>query len=174
LPFPKLPSNGQLASSDHCRKRRSLHPQKRIFLCFAILLLAQLPACSQQGTSITVDVNAVNLLATLRDKHGSIIGNLTKDDFVLDQDGKGQTITYFAKESDLPLTLGLLVDTSMSQRRVLDSELSASRSFLDHVLREDKDKAFVIHFDREVELDQELTSSRQKLQAAIDQIRTNG
>ena len=71
-----------------------------------------------------------------------------------------------------PLTLGLLVDASMSQRRVLDQELSASHSFLDQVLREDKDKAFVIHFDREVVLDQDLTSSRQKLQAAIDQIHT--
>jgi VWFA-related protein len=144
---------------------------KLALLCFAALLfLTDVPVRSQQATSITVDVNAVNLLATVRDKHGNIIRNLTKDDFVLEQDGKTQTITYFAKESDLPLTLGLLVDTSMSQRRVLDQELSASRSFLDQVLREDKDKAFVIHFDREVELDQELTSSRQKLQAAIDQI----
>jgi VWFA-related protein len=130
------------------------------------------PLCSQQNPAITVNVNAVNLLATVRDKHGAIVHNLTKDDFLLDQDGKPQTITYFAKESDFPLTLGLLVDTSMSQRRVLDQELTASRSFFDHVLREDKDQAFVIHFDREVELLQELTSSRQKLLAAINQIST--
>lgn len=145
-------------------------PRLSLVFFIALLLVTDLPVRSQQGTPITVDVNAVNLLATVRDKHGSIIRNLTKEDFVLDQDGKPQTIAYFAKESDLPLTLGLLVDTSMSQRRVLDQELGASHSFLDQVLREDKDKGFVIHFDREVQLDQELTSSRQKLQAAVDQI----
>lgn len=73
----------------------------------------------QQNSPITVNVNAVNLLATVRDKDGSLISNLTKEDFLLEQDGKPQTITYFAKESDLALTLGLLVDTSVSQRRVL-------------------------------------------------------
>jgi VWFA-related protein len=140
-------------------------------LLFAVLLvLADLPVHSQQSAPITLDVNAVNLLATVRDKHGDIVRNLTKDDFALEQDGKPQTITYFAKESDLPLTLGLLVDTSMSQRGVIDQERAASRTFLDQVLRVDKDKAFVIQFDREVTLLQDLTSSRQKLQAAIDQI----
>ena len=133
------------------------------------LLLAALPLPSRQSP-ITVNVAAVNLLATVRDKHGNLVRNLSKDDFSLEQDAKPQTITYFAKESDLPLTLGLLVDTSLSQRRVLNQERTASRSFLDHVLREDKDKAFLIHFDHEVELLQDLTSSRQKLQAAIDQI----
>jgi len=133
------------------------------------LLLTVLPLSSQQSP-ITVNVAAVNLLATVRDKHGNLVRNLSKDDFSLEQDAKPQIITYFAKESDLPLTLGLLVDTSLSQRRVLDQERTASRSFLDHVLREDKDKAFLIHFDHEVELLQDLTSSRQKLQAAIDQI----
>jgi len=135
------------------------------------LLLIAFPLSSQQAP-ITVNVAAVNLLATVRDKHGNLVRNLTKDDFSLEQDAKPQTIAYFAKESDLPLTLGLLVDTSLSQRRVLDQERTASRSFLDHVLREDKDKAFLIHFDHEVELLQDLTSSRQKLQAAIDQIHT--
>jgi len=138
----------------------------------ALLLLADLPVRSQQSAPITLDVNAVNLLATVRDKKGDIVRNLTKDDFTLEQDGKPQTITYFAKESDLPLTLGLLVDTSMSQRRVLDQERAASRTFLDQVLRVDKDKAFVIQFDREVTLLQDLTSSREKLQAAIDHIDT--
>jgi VWFA-related protein len=142
------------------------------FFLFILLVQSDAPVRSQQSAPITLNVNAVNLLATVRDKHGNIVSNLTKDDFVLDQDGKPQTVTYFAKESDLPLTLGLLVDTSMSQRRVLGQEREASRSFIDHVLREDKDKAFVIQFAREVELLQELTGSRQKLQAAIDKIDT--
>ena len=98
--------------------------------------------------------------------------NLTKDDFELEEDGRPQTISYFSRESDLPLTLGLLVDTSGSQRRVLDQERDASSTFLDQVLRVDKDKAFLIHFDREVELLQDLTSSRQKLEAALALLQT--
>ena len=141
-----------------------------------LVLLAFLPLTSsplsgqQQGPTISVNVKMVTMFATVRDKHGQLIRNLTKDDFVLEQDGHPQTISYFAPDSDLPLTLGLLVDTSMSQRRVLDQERDASHAFLDHLLREDKDKAFVIHFDREVELLQDLTSSRQKLEASLDQL----
>jgi VWFA-related protein len=134
------------------------------------LLLIDLPLRSQQGPTISVDVKMVSQLATVRDKHGHIVNNLTKDDFVLEQDGHPQTITYFARDSDLPLTLGLLVDTSMSQRRLLDQERDASHAFLDHVLRVDQDKAFIIHFDYEVELLQDLTSSRPKLEAALDRI----
>ena len=90
----------------------------------------------------------------------------------MSEDGKPQTITYFTRETDLPLRLGLLVDTSLSQRRVLEEERTASYSFLDHLLRVDKDLAFVIHFDREVELLQEFTPSRPKLQAALQLLQT--
>jgi VWFA-related protein len=142
-----------------------------LLLCTALLLFAAAPLLSQQqGPTISVNVKLVTMFATVRDKHGALIRNLSKDDFALQQDGHPQTITYFAPDSDLPLTLGLLVDTSMSQRRVLDQERDASHAFLDHMLREDKDKAFVIHFDREVELLQDLTSSRQKLEASLDQL----
>ena len=124
-------------------------------------------ARAQQPSTYPVEVKVVNVLATVRDKQGKIINNLSQDDFILDEDGRSQTIKYFSRETDLPLTLGLLVDTSLSQRRVLDKERSASGIFVDQVLREDKDKAFLIHFDREVELLQDLTSSRQKLDAAL-------
>ena len=137
----------------------------------AVLALGNAPLYSQQGPPpISVEVKMVSLLATVRDKHGHFINNLTKDDFAVEQDGHPQKITYFAQESNVPLTLGLLVDTSMSQRRVLDQERSASHDFLDKVLREDKDQAFVIHFDHEVELLQDLTSSRQKLDASLDHL----
>ena len=119
-----------------------------------------------------MEVKTVSVLAAVRDKHGKTISNLTKDDFVLTEDGRPQTIDYFACESDLPLRLGLLVDTSLSQRRVLEEERSASYSFLDHLLRVDKDLAFVIHFDREVELLQEFTPLRPKLQAALQSLQT--
>jgi VWFA-related protein len=127
----------------------------------------------QEGQpTIAVEVKTVSVLATVRDKHGKIISNLTKDDFQLDEDGRPQTINFFAHESDLPLRLGLLVDTSLSQRRVLDQERSASYSFLDKLLRQDKDLAFVIHFDREVELLQDFTPSRPQLQAALQKLST--
>jgi VWFA-related protein len=119
---------------------------------------------------ITVESKVVTVFATVRDKHGQIATNLTKDDFAVDEDGRPQTISYFARENDLPLTTGLLVDTSLSQRRVLDQEVDASYTFLDHVLR-DKDKAFIIHFDHEVELLTDLTSSRQKLDAGLKAIK---
>jgi VWFA-related protein len=142
------------------------------------LLLANRLLRAQQDTAketprdstFSTDVNVVNVFATVRDKKGQIVRNLTKDDFTLAEDGRPQTIRYFSQESGLPLTLGLLVDTSMSQRRVLGKERDASYRFLDQVLREDRDKAFLIHFDREVELLQDLTPSRKKLQAALDQL----
>lgn len=145
-------------------------------VCLWLPSWAQQPSAQSQSPSqqpspapprISVSVKVVNVLASVRNKHGEIVRNLTKDDFELEEDGRPQTISYFSRESDLPLTLGLLVDTSGSQRRVLDQERDASSTFLDQVLRVDKDKAFLIHFDREVELLQDLTSSRQKLEAGL-------
>jgi VWFA-related protein len=130
----------------------------------------QTPPLSQ--SKISTEVKLVTVYAAVRDKHGKIIPNLNQSDFALQEDARPQTIKYFARESDLPLTLGLLVDTSLSQRRVLDQEKSASYSFFDHILREDKDKAFLIHFDREVELLQDLTASREKLRAGLEQLDT--
>src|SRR5258706_8471137 len=122
---------------------------------------------AQKDGTYTSDVNVVNVFATVRNKQGQIVRDLKKEDFSLDEEGRPQTIRYFSQESDLPLTLGLLIDTSLSQRRVLGQELAASYKFLKQVLREDKDQAFVIHFDHEVELLQDLTSSRKKLEAAL-------
>ncbi|MBZ5537501.1 MAG: VWA domain-containing protein [Acidobacteriia bacterium] len=136
-------------------------------LLMVLLLLPSWPLQSQQKPDISIEVKGVTLLATVRDKHGQIVRNLTQNDFLLEQDGHPQIIRYFMQETNLPLTLGLLVDTSMSQRRVLDQERRASYSFLDQVLHPEKDSAFVIHFDREVELLQDLTSSRQKLESAL-------
>jgi VWFA-related protein len=145
---------------------------------WALLLAAAfwMPVCplhGQEQPKISVEVKVVNVLATVHDKHGQIVSNLGKDDFALEEDGHPQTITYFSKDTNIPLTLGLLVDTSQSQRRVIDQERTASQSFLDDLLRVDKDKAFVLHFDREVELLQDLTSARPKLQAALQMLDTS-
>jgi VWFA-related protein len=120
------------------------------------------------ATTISVDVKLVNLPVTVRDKHGQILRDLTKDDFNLEEDGRPQTIKYFGQETNLPLTLGLLVDTSLSQRNVLNEERTASKSFLDRMLTNEKDRAFLIHFDREVELLEDLTSSKEKLEKALE------
>lgn len=141
---------------------------------FSVVLVsvASLPLWTQNQPTFSSEVKVVNLLATVRDKHGKIVSNLNKDDFALDQDGHPQTIRYFAKETNLPLTLGLLVDTSLNQRRVLDEQRSASHDFLSQVLRQDKDKAFVIQFDRDVELLQDVTSSLEKLYDALGLLET--
>ena len=138
---------------------------------------ATTPATTPDQTSapvstINVDARLVNLPVVVRDKKGALIQNLTKDDFTLQVDGKPQAIRYFDKDTNLPLVLGLLVDTSLSQRSVIDDERSASSVFLDQMLTTPKDQAFVIQFASETELLQDLTSSRPKLQAALKEIDT--
>src|ERR1700677_984202 len=118
-------------------------------------------------TTMSVNAKVVNLPVTVRDKKGKIVRDLTKDDFDLEEDGKPQTIRYFSQETNLPLTIGLLVDTSMSERDNIDKERSASRSFLDQMITRPSDRAFVIHFDREIELLQDLTSDHAKLEKAV-------
>jgi len=157
----------------------SKHASLRAPVAYALIAaLAALPGlgpstrAQEAAATIAVDVKVVTLPVTVRDKHGKIVRDLTKDDFTLQEDGRPQSIRYFSREANLPLTLGLLVDTSRSQTNVLDAERNASRSFLDQMLVQEKDKAFLIHFDREVELLQDLTSSREKLQAALDLLKT--
>jgi VWFA-related protein len=145
----------------------------KIALQILILSIAA-SAWTQEVPTFSARVNVVTLLATVRDHDSRIINNLTADDFVLTEDGIPQKIRYFARESDLPLTIGLLVDTSRSQTRVLDEESSASYKFLDQVLREDKDQAFIVHFDTRVETLQGLTSSRVKLASALQELSIPG
>jgi VWFA-related protein len=122
------------------------------------LLVCGVAALAQQAPTISSQVNIVTLFATVHDAEGRVVKNLTRDDFVLLEDGVPQKIDYFAQESDLPLTIGLLVDTSRSQTGVLDQERRASDTFLNQVLREGKDQAFVVHFDTQVVTDQPPTS----------------
>ncbi len=122
----------------------------------------------EQKPKFSTDVKLVNVFATVRDKSsGKIVKDLTQDNFSVDEEGRTQTIKFFEAESSLPLNLGLLVDTSYSQARVLGDERSAGIKFFDQVLR-DKDQAFVIHFDHEIELLQDFTGSRDKLDKALN------
>ena len=133
-------------------------------------LFSSLALPAQDIPTISVNVKVVNVLATVRDKKGKIVNSLGKDDFILEEDGRPQQIRYFTRETDIPLTLGLLVDTSLSQIEVIDEEKNASGAFVDDVLRADKDSAFLIHFDEEVELLQDLTSSPLKISDALQNI----
>ena len=137
------------------------------------LLIAALARAAAQEVTFSTSVDLVTLLATVRNRGGGIVNDLNRDDFVLEEDGRPQTIRYFSRESNLPLTLGLLVDTSRSQLEVLEPERKASYVFLDRVLRND-DQAFVVSFDIGVHMLQGLTNSRELLSAAMDQLQIPG
>lgn len=137
------------------------------------------PAASQeQGPDESLEtfkaqVNVVNLFFNVKDKHGMLIPNLTKTDFQVFEDGKPQTIKYFSAESNQPLTLGILIDTSPSQMHVLPIEQQSCTEFLHSVLRP-KDLAFLINFDADIDLDQDFTSNVSRLAHALDKLEING
>src|SRR6201993_664382 len=126
----------------------------------------------QSMETLKVRVNVVQLFYNVKDKKGGLIPSLTKDDFELFEDGKQQTIKYFAAESNLPLTLGILIDSSGSQMRVLEMEKEVGGAFLSQILR-DKDEAFVIDFDVNVDLLQDFTNDVHRLKAALNKARVN-
>ncbi len=126
----------------------------------------QFPVAAQEP-SFQADVEVVHVLGTVRDKEGQLVQDLTRDDFVLKEEGQLQEIEFFSEQSDLPLTLGLLVDTSMSQRRILEEERQASYQFFEQILEREEDRAFVLSFDVDVELLEDLTHSRQRLKKAL-------
>ncbi len=144
--------------------------RRRAFL-HSLLGVSLARSSAAQEAVFTTDVNVVNLLVSVRDKEGRPVRDLVKDDFVVTEEGRRQTIRYFTQQSDLNLTLGLLVDTSMSQRRVLNEERQASRRFLEQMLRPEKDMAFLIKFDVETELLQDLTAQRKALESAMSALK---
>jgi VWFA-related protein len=131
------------------------------------LLPAQDPS---QDPVIRVDVELVNVTFTVRNKQGGLVGDLTKHDFQVFEDGKPQNISRFQRDNDLPLTIGLLVDTSGSMYNVLDTGKRAARDFFQKVLRP-KDLAFLITFASEMELLQDLTASQKLLSNSLDEIK---
>ena len=110
------------------------------------------------------------MLATVRRPDGEIVRSLKKEDFVLSENGRPQQIRYFSAETDLPLTIGLLIDTSWSQRRVMDAEKVASFAFVGEVLREATDHVFLVQFDMGIEFRQKLTSSRKDFEDALRRV----
>ena len=138
----------------------------------SLLLRVSRSAAQEKDATFSSDVQVVNLLATVRNKNHEILRDLSKDDFQVLENGRPQTIRYFTRESDLPLTIGLMVDTSMSQVKVLDAERGASLRFLDEVLRENKDHVFIMQFDLTVQTRQPLTGSRRDLSQSLAYVDT--
>jgi len=112
--------------------------------------LPQQPA-AEEPLTIKVDVEVVNILCSVRDNNGRLVSDLAQDDFAVSEEGKPQQIRYFARETDLPLTIGLLVDVSKSQENLIEIEKHAAFRFFSEVLRK-KDLAFLISFGAEAEL----------------------
>ena len=126
----------------------------------------------QSMETLKVRVNVVQLFFNVKDKKGALIPNLKKEDFELAEDGKPQTIKYFTAESNLPLTLGILIDSSGSQARVLDMEKQVGGAFLNDILRKN-DEAFVIGFDVNVDLLQDFTNDVRRLKAGLERAKIN-
>jgi len=148
-----------------------------VLLAFAALLtpallLAPAPAFAQDAPTIKVDVDVVNILFNVRDKKGGLIGNLEKGDFSIFEDGKQQDIKYFNRETDLPLTIGLLIDVSASQGNLIEIERDAASQFFGQVIRS-KDLAFLISFGADADLLQDYTNSPKLLRAGLEGLRVN-
>jgi VWFA-related protein len=134
----------------------------------------QQPASDRPITTLKIQAREVVLPVTVRDKKGVLVTSLKVGDFTLTEDSRPQTIKSFTRESNLPYRVGLLVDTSRSVSGAMDNERKSAGKFVDLMLPADpkasgaKDEGFLIHFDREVELLQDFTNSRDKLHHEID------
>jgi len=145
-----------------------------------LALFSGLPFLAQQNASsapstetLKVTTSVVNVFAVVKDHHGHLVPDLTKEDFELAENNDPQQIRYFSRETDTPLTMGILVDTSPSQGRVLSREQVEAKAFVRQVIRP-KDLAFVLHFDVDVELLQDFTGDKSRLEHAIDETTIGG
>lgn len=177
LPF-RFKHLGFLMTHSTTMSKMKIRPYAGPIVCSLLagtLTLAQQSSgpAGDLGPPIKVDVSVVNVLCAVRDGKGKLISNLEKADFDIREDGKPQQLLYFSRETKLPLTLGLLVDSSPSQGRVISDEQSATGSFLRQVLGK-QDQAFLMSFDVNVDLLQDLTSSVDFLRRALDDVHVNG
>ena len=138
---------------------------------------AQQPAGNQSVATLKIQAREVVLPVTVRDKKGALVTSLKISDFTLTEDSRPQTIKSFTRESNLPFRLGLLADTSRSVSGAMEEERKAAGKFVDLMLPADpkaanakKDEAFLLHFDREVELLEDFTNSRDKLHHELDEM----
>ena len=134
-----------------------------------LLTACVLSACFAQDQPIKVDVNVVNVLCTVSDKRGALITSLKKDDFEVLENGRRQEIRYFARDTDLPLTVAMLVDVSGSVRAIIEKEKEAAGQFFAGVLRP-TDQAMLLGFSSTLILWQDFTPSVGTLKDALGRL----
>jgi Ca-activated chloride channel homolog len=140
----------------------------------SLALIAAFPLLGAfQDTQIRVDVEAVNVFVTVMDKQGRFVTNLEQDRFILYEDGVPQEITNFSRETDLPLRIGLLIDTSSSVRLKLDFEKRAAGNFIRAVMRRN-DQALLVDFDHGTSLVQDFTHRPSDIIEKVDLLRAGG
>jgi VWFA-related protein len=154
----------------------------RLHLCAAAMLVAAVgvvcaqaaPALAQSTpvSSTQAAANPVIVPVAVRDKKGELIKGLTRESFSLQTGGKELPITYFENDSNQPLTLGILVDVGHNMQNTLDEEKKASQAFLDALLAQKGNKAFVLHFAHDIELLQDVTDDRARLDKAVHELGT--
>src|SRR5215471_8463728 len=144
---------------------------KRVFvyLFFALLGIATSDVAGSQQSTLKVNVDLVNVLFTVTDAKGRLVSGLKKEDIAVEEDGRKQEIYSFSKENELPLTIGMLVDTSASVSRVFADEKATATQFLNSILQPN-DLTFVIGFERTVTLVQDYTEDKRKLREAINSL----
>jgi Ca-activated chloride channel homolog len=124
-----------------------------------------------EDEEIRIDTEVVNILFTAQDKERRLLLGLKKEDIRILEDGKPQDVIAFTRQVDLPLSLAILIDTSVSQERTLPEEKMAAISFLESFIRPDKDEVAVVSFTGESTLEQGMTSNLQRLRRAIDRVK---
>jgi VWFA-related protein len=134
----------------------------------------QAPADEDPAARITLDVTRVNMLFTVSDKKGRFVTDLNEDEFEIYEAKKPQTILEFTAESNLPLRIGILIDTSNSIRERFRFQQDAATDFVNAVIRPGQDKAMVVSFDSNAELVSDLTDSTEQLSKAIHSLRPGG
>lgn len=130
------------------------------------------PTEANPAATLRVNVNLVSLYFTVHDKRGALIPNLKKDDCSVLEDKAPQTIKNFSAETDLPLTLGIMLDTSGSQQNVLPMEQQTGSAFVKRILRS-KDEAFLVSFDVQISLLQDFTSNPRLIERGMDDAQIN-
>jgi VWFA-related protein len=143
-----------------------------VFALFGVGLLTAAQEQAEPSATLRVEVPVVNVYCTVKERDGRLVTDLSAEDFEVKEDGKKQEIRYFARETDRPLTLALLVDTSVSQQGVLSIEQEAATAFLRQVMRP-VDLVLLITFDVNVDLLQDFTQEVERLERALGRARIN-
>jgi VWFA-related protein len=141
-------------------------------LLLGTLVLASLTLAAQAPTTLRVDVRLVNVVTTVTDADGKFVANLTPDDFTLLEDGVAQKITHFTQDRNIPVSVGILLDTSGSMADKMRAASGAVQRFLDNIHAEDD--IFLMTFAKDIHLEQDFTSDRKKLAKALTSLKVGG